>query len=51
MWTDMGYQGKNLKEYIKKEYDIELEIVKRPACRFWVHKNTPSELLPSTQAG
>ncbi len=24
MWADMGYQGKNLKEHIKKEYDIEL---------------------------
>ncbi len=51
MWADMGYQGKNLKEHIKKEYDIELEIVKQPACRFWVHKDTPPELLPSTQAG
>lgn len=32
MWVDMGYQGKDLKEEIKEEYriEIELEIVKSP---------------------
>ena len=51
MWADMGYQGKDLKNYIKQEYGIELEIVKRPPCRFWVHKDTPVELLPARDAG
>ncbi len=40
MWADMGYQGRNLKNHIKEEYDIDIEIVKRPPCRFWVHKDT-----------
>ena|GEM_PF-5035708 len=34
MWADMGYQGKNLKTHIKEEYGIDVEIVKRPPCRF-----------------
>ncbi len=34
MWADMGYQGRNLKNHIKEEYDIDIEIVKRPPCRF-----------------
>ncbi|EAL59500.1 transposase, IS5 family, OrfB [Wolbachia endosymbiont of Drosophila ananassae] len=28
MWADMGYQGRNLKNHIKEEYDIDIEIVK-----------------------
>ncbi len=51
MWADMGYQGKDLKNYIKQEYEIELEIVKRPPCKFWVHKDTPVELLPARETG
>jgi len=51
MWADMGYTGKELKEHIKEHYNIDLEIVKRPACRFWVHKDTPAELIPSREAG
>jgi hypothetical protein len=39
MWADMGYQGRNLKNHIKEEYDIDIEIVKRPPCRFWVHNH------------
>lgn len=50
MWGDMGYTGKELKEYIKERYNIDLEIVKRPPCRFWVHKNTPLELIPTRKA-
>ena len=46
MWADMGYQSQNLKEFIKQNYGIELEIVKRPSSRFWVHKDTPLEELP-----
>lgn len=46
MWADMGYQGKDLKTHIGEEYGIDIEIVKRPPCRFWVHKDTPLELLP-----
>ncbi|GFQ76055.1 transposase, IS5 family, OrfB [Trichonephila clavata] len=34
MWGDMGYQGKDLKDHIKREYDIEIEIVKRPRADF-----------------
>ncbi len=51
MWADMGYQGRNLKEYIEKEYGIDIEIVKRPPCRFWVHKDTSPELLPMREQG
>uniref|UniRef100_A0A1B0FE29 F-ATPase gamma subunit n=1 Tax=Glossina morsitans morsitans TaxID=37546 RepID=A0A1B0FE29_GLOMM len=51
MWADMGYQGKDLKDYVKREYGIDIEIVKRPPCRFWVHKDTPLELLPQRHPG
>ncbi|WP_353273268.1 IS5 family transposase [Wolbachia endosymbiont (group A) of Nomada ferruginata] len=51
MWADMGYQGKYLKDYVKREYGIDIEIVKRPPCRFWVHKDTPLELLPQRDPG
>lgn len=51
MWADMGYQGKDLKDYVKREYGIDIEIVKRPPCRFWVHKDTPLELLPQRDPG
>ncbi|MGL9719205.1 MAG: transposase, partial [Wolbachia sp.] len=49
MWADMWYQGKNLKNHIKEEYGRHIEIVKRPPCRFWVHKDTPPELLPTRE--
>ena len=51
MWADMGYQSKDLKELIKKKYNIDLEIVKRPPCRLWVPENTPSELLATIEVG
>ncbi len=51
MWADMGYQGKDLKTHIEEEYGIDIEIVKRPPCRFWVHKDTPLELLPQRDPG
>jgi len=51
MWADMGYEGKDLKASIKQEYGIDLEIVKRPPCRFWVHKDTPIERLPVIESG
>ncbi|WP_447933253.1 IS5 family transposase [Wolbachia endosymbiont of Dactylopius coccus] len=51
MWADMGYQGKELKDYVKIEHNIDIEIVKRPPCRFWVHKDTPPELLPKVEPG
>jgi putative transposase len=51
MWADMGYLSKELKGYTKEHYNIDLEIVKRPPCRFWVPKDTPPELLPSREGG
>ena len=51
MWADMGYQGENLQNEIKEEYNIELEIVKRPRCRFWVPKDTPLDQLPNIEPG
>jgi len=51
MWADMGYQSQNLKEFIKQNYGIALEIVKQPPSRFWVHKDTPLEELPWVEAG
>lgn len=35
LWVDMGYQSKDLKEKASK-YGVDLEVVKRPASRFWV---------------
>lgn len=51
MWVDMGYQGQELKSDIKRMYGIDLEVVKRSPCRFWVHKDTPKELLPIVEPG
>lgn len=51
MWVDMGYQGQELKSDVKQMYDIDLEVVKRPPYRFWVHKDTPEELLPKVEPG
>ena len=51
MWVDMGYQGKELKEQMQKEYEIDLEVVKRPPTRFWSHKDTPVDLLPEIEPG
>ena len=51
MWADKGYEGKDLKTDIEKEYGIDIEIVKRPTCGFWVHKDTPLELLPQRNPG
>ncbi len=51
MWADMGYQSTELKKYIKTVYGIELEIVKRPSCRFWIHKDTPIDQLPMREPG
>lgn len=51
MWADMRYQGRNLKNHIKEEYVIDIEIVKRPQCRFWVHKDTITELLSVRESG
>lgn len=51
MWADMGYQGKDCKDEVKEKYGIDLEVVKRPARRFWVHQDTPPELLPTIEHG
>lgn len=51
MWGDMGYVSSELKAYIKENYNIDFEIVKRPPCRFWVHKDTPAELIPVREPG
>jgi putative transposase len=51
MWADMGYQGKDLKNNISKQHAIDLEIIKRPQKRFWVHKDTPPELYPKAEEG
>jgi putative transposase len=51
LWADMGYQGKNLKSNINDKYSIDLEVIKRPQRRFWVHQDTAIELLPKVEAG
>jgi putative transposase len=51
MWADMGYQGKDLKNNISNQYSIDLEIIKRPQKRFWVHQDTPPESLPQVEQG
>ena len=51
MWGDMGYVGKDLKTALCKEFGIDLEIVKRPSRRFWVHKDIPIEELPQVESG
>lgn len=35
LWVDMGYQSNSLKEKALN-YDIDLEIVRRPPTRFWL---------------
>ncbi len=49
MWADMGYQGKDLKSNIYNQHAIDLEIIKRPQKRFWVHQDTSEELLPKPE--
>jgi putative transposase len=49
--ADMGYQGHNLKEFIKHNYKIDLEIIKRPPTRFWVRNDMPVESLPTVETG
>ncbi len=51
MWADIEYQSKNLKIYIKEEYGMDVEIVKRPPCGFWIYKDTPLALLPAREQG
>jgi putative transposase len=51
MWADMGYQGKELKASLGKDFGIDLEIVKRPPCRFWLHKDADLSLLPQIESG
>jgi putative transposase len=51
MWADMGYQGNDLARDIEQKYRVSLEIVKRPACRFWIAKDTLPELLPKSEVG
>jgi putative transposase len=51
MWADMGYLSRELKEYIREHYNIDLEIVKRALCRFWAPKDTPAEFLFSRATG
>lgn len=51
MWADMGYQGKDLKNNMKEQYGIDLEIIKRPQKRFWIHRDTAIELLPKPEEG
>lgn len=47
----MGYQSEELKKDIKKDYGIDVEVVKRPPRRFWVPKDMPEELLPTIETG
>ena len=48
---NMEYQGKNLKSNINDKYSIDLEVIKRPQRRFWVHQDTAIELLPKVEEG
>ena len=51
LWADMGYQGKDLRNNIQDKYSIDLEVIKRPPRRFWVHKDTLPEELPKIETG
>jgi putative transposase len=51
LFADMGYQSSNLKDYIKEEHNIDLEIVKRPPCRFWVKTDSNPEDWPKFPTG
>lgn len=50
-YADMGYQGNMLRDHIREEYSIDLEIVKRPLSRFWIHKDTALEDIPVAVTG
>jgi putative transposase len=51
IWADMGYQGQDIRVYIKEEYKVDLEIIKRPSSRLWVHKDTPIDQLSIRDGG
>lgn len=51
IWADMGYQGSRLKQICQENYQIDFEIVKRPSCRFWVHKDKIEEFLKTVDTG
>lgn len=51
IWADMGYQSSQLKQICQEAYPIDLEIVKRPPCRFWVHKDKVEEFLKTVDTG
>lgn len=51
IWADMGYQSTPLKQACQEKYKIELEIVKRPPKRFWVHKDKIEEFLKTIDLG
>lgn len=51
LWADMGYQGKDLRTGINDKYSIDLEVIKRPPRRFWIHQDTPLEELPKIETG
>ena len=40
LWADMGYQGKDLRTGINDKYSIDIEVIKRPPRRFWIHQDT-----------
>jgi transposase len=45
VWADAAYQG--LKDWMKETLDWELEIVRRPSCRFWVPDGVEPPEAPS----
>ena len=51
LWADMGYQGKDLRASINDKHSIDLEVIKRPPRRFWIHQDTPIETLPKIEVG
>ncbi|MEM7494757.1 MAG: IS5 family transposase, partial [Myxococcota bacterium] len=43
IWADQGYVGHLLKEHMRKEHRLDLEVVERPPARVWVHESEADE--------
>lgn len=47
IWADMGYRGQHLKEWIAKECNWQLDIVKRPSKWGWYPVDVEPPPMPA----
>jgi len=51
MWADMGYQSQEMQRRIQQEFNIQLDIVKRPRKSYWIKQDTPESEWPKIEPG